>query len=110
MPRFHHRAADLGQAAAANPDDPYSIALSRGSLELGFYSPVGVDLQQPHPQDEVYVIVSGRGRFLNGESVTEFEPGDAIFVPAGVEHRFLEFTDDTEMWVVFYGPDGGEGE
>lgn len=35
-------------------------------------------------------------------------PGDFLFVPAGVEHRFEEFTDDLAVWVVFYGPDGGE--
>ena len=100
--RFHHTAAEQADAARQNPDKPYSVALSRGTLELGFYSPIGNDKQQPHDRDEVYVIVSGTGRFLNGDSVTEFGPGDAIFVPAGVEHRFLEFSDDTEMWVVFY--------
>ena len=35
-------------------------------------------------------------------------PGDFLFVPAGVEHRFEGFTDDLAVWVVFYGPDGGE--
>jgi len=31
-----------------------------------------------------------------------------LFVHAGVEHRFEEFTNDLSMWVVFWGPDGGE--
>jgi len=31
-----------------------------------------------------------------------------IFVEAGVEHRFEDFTDDFETWVVFWGPQGGE--
>ncbi|WP_395686755.1 hypothetical protein [Aestuariivirga sp.] len=35
-------------------------------------------------------------------------PGDAIFVAAGVQHRFLDFSNDLGMWVLFYGPDGGE--
>lgn len=108
MRRYHYTASGEADKARRNPDEPYSVALERGTLELGFYSPIEIDRQQPHDQDEVYVIVSGRGRFLNGDSITEFGPGDALFVPAGVEHRFLDFSDDTEMWVVFYGPVGGE--
>ena len=38
----------------------------------------------------------------------QFGPGDALFVPADVEHRFEEFSDDLSMWVVFWGPAGGE--
>jgi hypothetical protein len=29
-------------------------------------------------------------------------------VPAGVEHRFEQFTDDLAVWVVFFGPEGGD--
>ena len=32
------------------------------------------------------------------------------FVKAGVEHRFLNFSEDFCTWVFFYGPDGGEEE
>ncbi len=108
MELFHYTAAEYADRARRNRDDPYSVALTRGTLELGFYSPIEVDRQEPHDQDEVYVVLQGNGRFLNGDSITEFGPGDALFVPAGVEHRFLDFSDDTEMWVIFYGPDGGE--
>jgi hypothetical protein len=31
-----------------------------------------------------------------------------MFVAAGVEHRFEDFTDDLAVWVMFYGPEGGE--
>lgn len=108
MRRYHYTVSEEAEKVRENPDEPYSIALSRGTLELGFYSPIEIDEQEPHDQDEVYVIVSGNGRFQNGDSFSEFGPGDALFVPAGVEHRFLDFTDDTRMWVVFYGPVGGE--
>lgn len=110
MGRYHYTAAELARAASKDEDDRYAIALSRASLELGYYSPRDIDRQSPHDQDEVYVIVRGRGRFENGGDVVEFQPGDALFVPAGVEHRFLDFTEDTQMWVVFYGPSGGENE
>ena len=43
-----------------------------------------------------------------GEERQAFEPGEALFVPAGVEHRFVDFSEDFSAWVVFYGPDGGE--
>lgn len=108
MSRHHFPVTEHSRSAARTPDDPYVVAFARGSLELGYYSPTGVDHQMPHRQDEVYVIVQGRGKFQNGGEVVEFGPGDALFVPAGVEHRFVDFSEDTEMWVVFYGPEGGE--
>jgi mannose-6-phosphate isomerase-like protein (cupin superfamily) len=105
---FRYEAAEQAAMAAANEHEPYSVALRRGTLELGFYTPVEVDHQQPHDQDEVYVILSGVGRFVSDGEECEFGPGDALFVPAGVEHRFLDFSEETAMWVVFYGPPGGE--
>jgi quercetin dioxygenase-like cupin family protein len=56
----------------------------------------------------VYVIISGTGVFLNGDLSQPFEPGEVLFVPAGVEHRFCDFTDDFATWVFFYGSEGGE--
>jgi uncharacterized protein YjlB len=37
-----------------------------------------------------------------------FEAGEALFVPAGVTHRFEDYSDDFCAWVIFYGPVGGE--
>jgi mannose-6-phosphate isomerase-like protein (cupin superfamily) len=107
LTRFRYQAGEES-ARAGDSAERYSVTLRHGTLELGYYSPVGVDPQQPHEQDEIYVIVTGTGRFLCGLDESEFGPGDALFVPAGVEHRFVDFTEDTEMWVVFYGPPGGE--
>jgi hypothetical protein len=44
----------------------------------------------------------------NGDSRHAFSAGDVLFVPAGVPHRFEDFTDDFGTWVIFYGPEGGE--
>ncbi len=81
---------------------------NHGSLEIEMYAPKGHDPQQPHEKDEVYVIASGSGWFVNGETRHRFEPGQVLFVPAGVVHHFEDFTDDFATWVIFYGPKGGE--
>jgi len=79
-----------------------------GTLKVMLYCPEGVDNQIPHDRDEVYVVAKGEGQFQLGESRFGFGPGDVIFVPAGAEHRFAEFSDDLAAWVMFYGPTGGE--
>ncbi|MES1222854.1 MAG: cupin domain-containing protein [Bacteroidota bacterium] len=86
----------------------YTTMMQHGSMVVEYYAPVKIDSQQPHSQDELYVIISGTGIFYNdGERVT-FKTGDVLFVPAGTEHRFENFTDDFATWVIFYGPEGGE--
>lgn len=87
---------------------PFLNVFEHGSLSVEVYRPEKVDLQQPHTRDEVYIIISGTGEFLNDGARTSFAPGDFLFVPAGIEHRFENFTDDFSTWVLFYGPEGGE--
>ncbi len=79
-----------------------------GTLSIELYAPREHDPQQPHTRDEVYVVVEGRGRFRNGKERHRFASSDLLFVPAGVEHRFEEFSDDLVVWVIFFGPEGGE--
>ncbi len=101
----------LEQAVAALPapdQEQWVVRFRHGALQLGLYAPRGRDPQTPHTQDEVYVVMKGSGWFVNGSARTRFGPGDVLFVPAGVVHRFEEFTDDFMVWVVFYGPEGGE--
>lgn len=86
----------------------YAGVLEHGSLEIEIYAPRGTDPQKPHTRDEVYVVVSGRGEFINGSTRERFGPGDVLFMPAHEEHRFENFTDDLVVWVMFYGPEGGE--
>ncbi len=86
----------------------YGVLLQHGTLELGFYKPEGSDPQKPHDQDEIYIIQTGSGFFVHGDKREPFEPGEALFVPAGDSHRFEGFSDDFAAWVIFYGPKGGE--
>ncbi len=81
---------------------------NHGSLEIEMYAPKGHDPQHPHDKDEVYIIASGSGWFVNGKTRHPFETGQVLFVAAGVEHRFEDFTEDFSTWVIFYGPEGGE--
>ncbi|HEU4538233.1 MAG TPA: cupin domain-containing protein [Polyangiaceae bacterium] len=96
------------RVAPLQPGRASALLLEHGSLEVRFYAPRGVDLQTPHGRDELYVVASGRGWFMRGGERVPFEPGDALFVRAGVEHRFENFDDDFAAWVFFYGPEGGE--
>ena len=97
-------------AVRRSEDGEYGVLLRHGAMELGYYVPQEVDRQTPHEQDEVYIIHRGSGVFLRGGEHIEFAPGDALFVPAGLPHRFLEFSDDFGAWVVLYGPDSNEAD
>ena len=87
------------------PQGERSAALfERRDVQVKIYAPRGRDPQTPHTRDEIYIVAQGRGTFFNGQDRRPFEPGDFLFVQAGVEHRFEDFTDDLVVWVVFFGP------
>lgn len=90
-------------------DEEFIEMFKHGSLLIEFYKPEKIDKQEPHERDEIYVITTGSGWFLKEEEKHPVEIGEVIFVPAGVEHRFVDFSDDFSTWVFFYGPKGGEG-
>ncbi len=85
-----------------------ALMKAHGSMELRWYAPKGADPQVPHDKDEVYVVASGSGQFVCGDTRVAFGPGDALFVPAHAVHRFEAFSSDFATWVIFYGPAGGE--
>jgi mannose-6-phosphate isomerase-like protein (cupin superfamily) len=63
----------------------------------------GVDDQNPHTEDEIYVVTAGRAKITTPTGTESVSPGAVIFVPAGEEHRFVEVTEDLALLVVF-GP------
>lgn len=107
MSRFTARDA---LASLEGHNEKFKELFKHGSLVVEIYKPNGEDLQTPHTRDELYIVISGTGMFKNGDSVDEFGPHDVLFVPAGVDHRFIDFTDDFATWVFFYGPEGGESK
>jgi mannose-6-phosphate isomerase-like protein (cupin superfamily) len=82
--------------------------LQRGTLDVALGLPVSPSEQTPHAQDEIYVIIRGRGVLTHDGKRDPFESGDILFVAAGTEHHFEDFTKDLALWRVFYGPHGGE--
>jgi len=101
----------LAKAQVAIPGPPGAHALSflqRGTLHVKLSLPINPNQQTPHTQDEIYVIVRGSGTLYHDGKRDAFGPGDLMFIAAGTEHRFEDFTDDLTVWVVFYGPEGGE--
>lgn len=110
MSDYHLTVADALSQLPGQAGERYVELFRHGTLSVELYAPRGHDPQSPHTRDEVYVVVAGRGQFLNGGERHPFAPGDVLCVPAGVTHRFEEFSDDLAVWVFFYGPDGGEGQ
>jgi mannose-6-phosphate isomerase-like protein (cupin superfamily) len=102
-------AFDDAYAALPTPEGQRFVQrFNHGSLSLELYAPRSNDPQQPHARDELYVVVHGHGEFVCDGERTAFAAGDALFVAAGAKHRFERFSDDLAVWVMFYGPQGGE--
>ncbi|PLX36503.1 MAG: cupin domain-containing protein [Hyphomicrobiales bacterium] len=97
--------------AMTAPNEPgraSALLFAHGTMTLRYYAPRGHDAQTPHDQDEIYVVASGSGTFECDGVRKPFVAGDALFVAAGIDHRFLDFTEDFGTWVIFYGATGGE--
>ncbi|MBS0254190.1 MAG: cupin domain-containing protein [Proteobacteria bacterium] len=101
--------ADYEAGLSAGPAR-FHVGLAHGSMTVELYRPQGTDLQTPHRQDEIYIIRQGTARFERDGTSVQVGPGDSLFVPAGMEHRFHDFSADFDTWVVFWGPAGGEQE
>jgi mannose-6-phosphate isomerase-like protein (cupin superfamily) len=98
------------QARIPGPEGEHSVSLlQRGTLNVKLSLPVPPNHQTPHAQDELYIIVRGRGVLFHDGKRDAVAAGDLMFVAAGTEHHFEDFTEDLAVWVVFYGPAGGEG-
>ena len=101
-------ALSLKQASSGENTTPLSILFTHRSLVVEQYQPVTTDHQKPHDRDECYVIIEGHGNFKIGDKIISFGPGDCLFVPSGLPHRFIDFGDTMSTWVMLYGPEGGE--
>jgi quercetin dioxygenase-like cupin family protein len=78
------------------------------SLSMGLYRLKAgqADEQQPHTEDEVYLVVSGKASFRAGGQEQAVAPGSVIFVERAAEHRFVDVTEDLTALVFFAPPEG----
>lgn len=61
------------------------------------------DMQAPHLEDEVYIVIEGRARLLIDGVEQEVVPGVVLFVGATTEHSFFDISEDLTLLAVF-GP------
>jgi mannose-6-phosphate isomerase-like protein (cupin superfamily) len=83
----------------------YEVVHESPGLEVGVYVLVAPepDRQQPHEDDELYVVLDGSGALtIEGETI-ELDTGHAAFVPAGAEHRFSAY-EHLAVLVIFSRP------
>jgi len=73
------------------------------SLSVAVWAAGAVDNQEPHLEDEVYYVASGRARLRVGLDDREIAPGSVVYVRAGVEHRFHEISEALRV-LVFWSP------
>jgi mannose-6-phosphate isomerase-like protein (cupin superfamily) len=86
-----------------DPGLAYLEFLRTQNLSAGVYRlPAGgVDSQQPHTEEEIYFVVSGRARFRAGEQDVEVSGGDFLFLEPGEPHHFHDIGEDLTLLVVF---------
>lgn len=86
----------------------YEAVHSSPGLEIGVYVLVAPepDRQQPHAEDEVYLVLEGSGVLEIEGAATPLSEGMALFVPAGAEHRFTAY-EQLSLLVVFNGAHSG---
>lgn len=105
---FHVSIQDAIQKLAQEKQERFTVLMQHGTMRIEYYAPKDVDPQMPHVQDEIYVIVSGAAKFFRDGERVQCKPGDVLFVPAKMVHRFENFSEDFATWVIFYGAEGGE--
>ena len=103
----YHISIDEAAALLNKEQKRFIEVMKDGTMTVEYFAPKNRDEQQPHPKDELYIIASGNSAFYrDGETIT-CQQGDVIFVPAKMEHRFINFSDDFATWVIFYGEEIG---
>ena len=100
------RLDELEAERSAN-DGAYLQFLRERRMSAGLYAldRGTADPQQPHRQDELYCVVSGRGAVTVGDETTAVARGSVVYVPAGVPHKFHHITEDLRVLVVFAPPE-----
>ena len=104
---------DAFEIEAVLPDRTSGLAAYRevvrsADISAGVYTLAAGsrDPQQPHTEDEVYVVMQGRASFRAGGRTQPAVPGSVIYVERGLEHRFVDIVEDLAVLVLFAPPEG----
>jgi mannose-6-phosphate isomerase-like protein (cupin superfamily) len=83
----------------------YLEFLRRDSMSCGLYvlEPGADDPQEPHQEDEVYVVLEGRAQLMVAGQDHPVGPGSLLVVARTVPHRFHDITERLSV-LVFFAP------
>jgi mannose-6-phosphate isomerase-like protein (cupin superfamily) len=73
------------------------------SVGLAIWPAGSIDHQRPHLEDEVYYVISGKGKIRVADEDRAVKAGSLVFVAAQVEHRFHDIEEDLRV-LVFWAP------
>ena len=95
--------ADLAALLADHNGTGYREFLRVPALSLGLFTaqPGYDDIQEPHQQDEVYVVLGGRAVLDIDGTPTPVQPGTIAYVPRRITHRFTNVSEDLRVLVMF---------
>lgn len=93
----------ISQRASSNK--AYLEFLKVPDLSMGLYvlPANGVDSQSPHTEDEVYYVVSGKGKIKVADEDRDVRAGSIVYVAKNVEHRFHSIEEELTL-LVFFAP------
>jgi mannose-6-phosphate isomerase-like protein (cupin superfamily) len=101
------RLDELEAERAAN-EGAYLRFLRERNMSVGLYAldAGSHDPQQPHRQDVVHFVVSGRASVTVGMETVQVARGSVVYVPAGAAHKYHHISEDLRVLVVFSPPEG----
>ena len=105
---IQHVTLDQAKAAGAQERGATPPLLRHGAMRARYLEPELESDPESSDQDSIYIVADGYGALQSGEALSHVAPGDLLFVPAGEPHRFVDVTVGLAIWVIRYGPDGGD--
>lgn len=96
------------KAKVAGSEPSFFEFLRSSQMSCAVYRlPVGSkDMQAPHLEDEIYLVLEGQARVLVDTQEQEVGPGTILFIKATTEHSFFDITSDLTLLAMF-GPTTG---
>lgn len=102
--KYHFSAEELDHGCREEGSNYFEF-LRHPALNAGIYMlPANAyDPQEPHTEDEIYFVLAGAARITIANREYPARKGDLLYVPAFIEHRFHDITEDLRLLVFFSG-------